>query len=130
MIKQAKICYSSKDWEELLIRYAKYLNFARKSQILSVLDRNEWLRRNRKVANFNRKIRVSGRHPLSRNLSTMKSPVANPSLSEGVPTAVNGDIIIANSFQKCFRMCRRLVEYDLTSFASPETRVRLLFSQP
>ena len=60
-----------KDWDELLIRYAKYLNFARKSQILSVLDQDEWLRRNRMVANFDREIRVSQRHPLLQNLSTI-----------------------------------------------------------
>ena len=53
-----------------------------------------------------------------------------PSLSEGVPTAVSGDLMIANSSQKCLRMRRKLFECELTSFASPETRVRLHFSQP
>ena len=58
------------------------------------------------------------------------SAVANPSLSEGLPTAVNGDLFIAHSSQKCFGMCWRLFECDLTSFASPGTRIMLLFSQP
>ena len=73
---------------------------------------------------------VRDSHKASVQPTLVESAVANPSLSEGMPTAVSGALFITNSSQKCFHILRRLFEHDLTSFASSGNRVRLLFSQP
>ena len=73
---------------------------------------------------------VRDSHKASVQPTLVESAVANPSLSEGVPTAGNSDLSMANSCQKCLRMHQKLFECDLKSFESPGTRVRPLFSQP
>ena len=59
---------SREDWDQLLLRYVKYSKFARKCGSGMVMDRDEWLGRNRSVSNFDREVRA-----LSRNRQTRES---------------------------------------------------------